>query len=178
MTRSALLKQSNRRSCIYVVYIRLYFQQCTSWRASRVGVLVQDSVPCCPTVVADVHRRDVHTYQDLCRTLTAKKKLELIAVTNMRLGASFLLPAANARALLQRFLRHTIGGDGATVAVSFPQFFGHPLERHIAPRHAFLVASGRPSGACICMHSLCSKCWVAFLERPARHGLQNHTNRC
>lgn len=47
----------------------------------------------------------------------------------------------------QRFLRHTIGGDGAAVAVSFPQFFGHPLERHIAPRHAFLVASGRPSGA-------------------------------
>eukprot|EP00752_Nemacystus_decipiens_P009786 g8738.t1 len=46
-----------------------------------------------------------------------------------------------------RFVRHTIGGDGATVAVSFPQFFGHPLERHIAPRHAFLVASGRPSGA-------------------------------
>ncbi|CAM9289529.1 unnamed protein product [Pylaiella littoralis] len=44
------------------------------------------------------------------------------------------------------FLRHTIGGDGATVAVSFPQFFGHPLERHVAPRHAFLVASGRPSG--------------------------------
>lgn len=37
-------------------------------------------------------------------------------------------------------------GDGATLVVSFPQFFGHPLERHIAPRHAFLVASGRPSG--------------------------------
>lgn len=37
-------------------------------------------------------------------------------------------------------------GDGAILAVSFPQFFGHPLERHIAPRHAFLVASGRPSG--------------------------------
>ncbi|CAM9714620.1 unnamed protein product, partial [Laminaria digitata] len=46
-----------------------------------------------------------------------------------------------------RFLRNTMGGDGGAVAVSFPQFFGHPLERHIAPRHAFLVASGRPSGA-------------------------------
>eukprot|EP00904_Undaria_pinnatifida_P014047 jgi/Undpi1/9773/HiC_scaffold_27.g12229.m1 len=45
------------------------------------------------------------------------------------------------------FLRETMGGDGGAVAVSFPQFFGHPLERHIAPRHAFLVASGRPSGA-------------------------------
>lgn len=46
----------------------------------------------------------------------------------------------------QRFLQNTMRGDGATLAVSFPQFFGHPLERHIAPRHAFLVASGRPSG--------------------------------
>ncbi|CAB1116108.1 unnamed protein product [Ectocarpus sp. CCAP 1310/34] len=46
-----------------------------------------------------------------------------------------------------RFLRHTIGGEVRTVAVSFPQFFGHPLERLIAPRHAFLVANGRPSGA-------------------------------
>ncbi|CAN0150442.1 unnamed protein product [Scytosiphon promiscuus] len=45
------------------------------------------------------------------------------------------------------FLNHTIGGEASAVAVSFPQFFGHPLERHIAPRHAFLVASGRPSGA-------------------------------
>ncbi|CAM9887408.1 unnamed protein product, partial [Ectocarpus sp. 8 AP-2014] len=45
-----------------------------------------------------------------------------------------------------RFLRHTIGGEVRTVAVSFPQFFGHPLERLIAPRHAFLVANGRPSG--------------------------------
>ncbi|CAN0314546.1 unnamed protein product [Ectocarpus sp. 12 AP-2014] len=45
-----------------------------------------------------------------------------------------------------RFLRHTIGGEVRTVAVSFPQFFGHPLERLIAPRHAFIVANGRPSG--------------------------------
>ncbi|CAM9467434.1 unnamed protein product, partial [Ectocarpus fasciculatus] len=45
-----------------------------------------------------------------------------------------------------RFLRHTIGGEVRTVAVSFPQFFGHPLERLIAPRHAFLVSNGRPSG--------------------------------
>lgn len=37
-------------------------------------------------------------------------------------------------------------GDPAIVAVYYPQFFGHPLERHIAPRHAFLVDSGRPSG--------------------------------
>ncbi|CBN75713.1 conserved unknown protein [Ectocarpus siliculosus] len=45
-----------------------------------------------------------------------------------------------------RFLRHTIGAEVRTVAVSFPQFFGHPLERLIAPRHAFLVSNGRPSG--------------------------------
>lgn len=46
----------------------------------------------------------------------------------------------------QRFIRYTMQADEAEVAVAFPQFFGHPLERHIAPRHAFLVAKGRASG--------------------------------
>lgn len=41
--------------------------------------------------------------------------------------------------------------DESAVVVSYPHFFGHPLERHIALRHAFLEASGRPSGACICL---------------------------
>lgn len=44
--------------------------------------------------------------------------------------------------------------DESAVVVSYPHFFGHPLERHIALRHAFLEASGRPSGAFSCLGCL------------------------
>ncbi|CAM9297672.1 unnamed protein product [Discosporangium mesarthrocarpum] len=41
-----------------------------------------------------------------------------------------------------RFICHTMGAETSAVSC-YPQYFGHPLERHIAPRHAFLVSSGQ-----------------------------------
>jgi uncharacterized membrane protein len=44
-----------------------------------------------------------------------------------------------------RFLKETLGAHPLNVQVP-PQYFGSPLERTLAPRHAFLVYTGLPHG--------------------------------